>query len=62
MAAIGSLRTAVITAMGVAAPGALDPESFWTLVRNGETAIRRMKRVDTSESPGCSFGGEVPPL
>ena len=31
MAAIGSLRTAVITAMGVAAPGALDPESFLDL-------------------------------
>ena len=61
MSAIGDLRTAVITAMGVAAPGALDPESFWTLVRNGQTAISRIQRVDTAES-GCSFGGEVPPF
>jgi 3-oxoacyl-[acyl-carrier-protein] synthase II len=61
MSGVGSSRTAVITAMGVAAPGALDPESFWTLVRNGNTAIGRIKRVDTSES-GCSFGGEVPPF
>ena len=52
-------RVAVITAMGLAAPGALDPESFWRMVRNGRTAIGRIKRVDTSES-GCSFGGEVP--
>ena len=61
MSAIGDLRTAVITAMGVAAPGALDPESFLTLVRNGQTAISRIQRVDTAES-GCSFGGEVPPF
>jgi len=54
-------RAAVITAMGLAAPGALDPESFWKMVRNGQTAISRIKRVDTSES-GCSFGGEVPPF
>ncbi len=47
--------------MGLAAPGALDPESFWKIVRNGQTAISRIKRVDTSES-GCSFGGEVPPF
>jgi len=52
-------RVAVITAMGLAAPGALDPESFWKLVRAGQTAIDRIQRVDTSES-GCSFGGEVP--
>ena len=49
-------RVAVITAMGLAAPGALDPESFWSKVRTGQTAIRRFKRVDTSES-GCCFGG-----
>jgi 3-oxoacyl-[acyl-carrier-protein] synthase II len=54
-------RVAVITAMGLAAPGALDPESFWSMVRAGRTAIGRIKRVDTSES-GCSFGGEVPPF
>jgi 3-oxoacyl-[acyl-carrier-protein] synthase II len=54
-------RVAVITAMGVAAPGALDPDSFWKMVRNGRTAIERIKRVDTSES-GCCFGGEVPPF
>ena len=54
-------RTAVITAVGVAAPGALDPESFWELVRTGRSAIRRIERVDTSES-GCCFGGEVPPF
>ena len=28
-------RVAVITAMGLAAPGALDPESFWKIVRAG---------------------------
>lgn len=54
-------RVAVITAMGLAAPGALDPESFWKLVRYGHTAIDHIRRVDTSES-GCSFGGEVPPF
>ena len=54
-------RVAVITAMGLAAPGALDPESFWKRVRNGETAIGRIRRVNTSAS-GCSFGGEVPPF
>jgi 3-oxoacyl-[acyl-carrier-protein] synthase II len=52
-------RVAVITAMGLAAPGALDPESFWKLVRAGQTAIDHIHRVDTSAS-GCSFGGEVP--
>lgn len=61
MHSVGSQRAAVITAMGVAAPGALDPESFWTMVRTGETAISRIRRVDTSES-GCVFGGEVPPF
>ena len=54
-------RVAVITAMGTAAPGALDPENFWSLVRNGRTAIGRIRRIDTSES-GCCFGGEVPPF
>jgi 3-oxoacyl-[acyl-carrier-protein] synthase II len=54
-------RVAVITAMGIAAPGALDPESFWKRVCSGVTAINRIRRVDTSES-GCSFGGEVPPF
>ena len=54
-------RVAVITAMGLAAPGALDPESFWEIVRSGRTAIRTIRRLDTSDS-GCSFGGEVPPF
>jgi len=58
---LGQKRVAVITAMGLAAPGALDPESFWSKVRSGQTAISRLKRVDTSES-GCCFGGEVPPF
>ena len=61
MYSLGRKRVAVITAMGVAAPGALDPESLWKMVRFGQTAISRIKRVDTSES-GCSFGGEVPPF
>ena len=61
MYSLGRKRVAVITAMGLAAPGALDPESFWRMVRTGKTAISRIKRVDTSES-GCSFGGEVPPF
>ena len=47
--------------MGLAAPGALDPESFWKIVRSGRTAIKTISRLDTSES-GCSFGGEVPPF
>jgi 3-oxoacyl-[acyl-carrier-protein] synthase II len=54
-------RVAVITAMGVAAPGALDPESFWRKVRLGQSAIARIERQDTSET-GCCFGGEVPPF
>jgi 3-oxoacyl-[acyl-carrier-protein] synthase II len=54
-------RVAVITAMGLAAPGALDPESFWRKVRLGESVIARIERLDTSET-GCSFGGEVPPF
>jgi len=58
---MNSPRTAVITAMGLAAPGALDGDSFWELVRHGRSAITRINRVDTSES-GCSFGGEVPPF
>jgi 3-oxoacyl-[acyl-carrier-protein] synthase II len=61
MQTVGIPRIAVITAMGVASPGALEPESFWSLVRKGETAIGRIKRIDTSET-GCSFGGEVPPF
>ena len=61
MHALNQPRVAVITAMGLAAPGALDPESFWKLVRAGQTAISRIKRVDTAES-GCCFGGEVPPF
>jgi 3-oxoacyl-[acyl-carrier-protein] synthase II len=61
MYSVGRPRCAVITAMGVAAPGALEPDSFWKMVRNGETAIGRITRIDTSES-GCSFGGEVPPF
>lgn len=47
--------------MGLAAPGALDPESFWKKVRTGQTAISRIQRLDTSET-GCCFGGEVPPF
>jgi 3-oxoacyl-[acyl-carrier-protein] synthase II len=58
---VGQPRVAVITAMGLAAPGALDPEGFWKIVRSGQTAISRIKRLDTSES-GCTFGGEVPPF
>ena len=54
-------RVAVITAMGLAAPGALDPESFWEIIRTGRTVIGKIRRLDTSES-GCSFGGEVPPF
>ena len=54
-------RVAVITAMGLAAPGALDPESFWEIIRTGRTVIGKISRLDTSES-GCSFGGEVPPF
>ncbi|MFZ0711498.1 MAG: beta-ketoacyl-[acyl-carrier-protein] synthase family protein [Terrimicrobiaceae bacterium] len=61
MFSLNKKRIAVITAMGVAAPGALESEVFWRMVRDGETAIARIKRVDTSES-GCCFGGEVPPL
>ena len=59
MYSLGRKRVAVITAMGLAAPGALDPESFWRKVRAGQTAISHIKRVNTFES-GCSFGGEVP--
>ena len=59
MYSLGRKRVAVITAMGLAAPGALDPESFWRKVRAGQTAISHIKRVNTLES-GCSFGGEVP--
>ena len=54
-------RVAVITAMGLAAPGALEPESFWEIIRTGRTVIGKISRLDTSES-GCSFGGEVPPF
>lgn len=54
-------RVAVITAMGLAAPGALQPESFWEIIRTGRTVIGKIGRLDTSES-GCSFGGEVPPF
>jgi 3-oxoacyl-[acyl-carrier-protein] synthase II len=54
-------RVAVITAMGLAAPGALQPESFWEIIRTGRTVIGKISRLDTSES-GCSFGGEVPPF
>lgn len=54
-------RVAVITAMGLAAPGALEPESFWEIIRTGRTVIGKIRRLDTSES-GCSFGGEVPPF
>ncbi len=52
-------RKAVITAMGIAAPGALDCETFWKIVQSGGTGVQRIRRIDTSES-GCSFGGEVP--
>ncbi|HEY5743991.1 MAG TPA: beta-ketoacyl-[acyl-carrier-protein] synthase family protein [Terrimicrobiaceae bacterium] len=58
---VGRPRHAVITAVGVAAPGALDPESFWRMVRMGKTAIGRLRRMEIFES-GCSFGGEVPPF
>ncbi len=47
--------------MGLAAPGALEPESFWEIIRTGRTVIGKIRRLDTSES-GCSFGGEVPPF
>jgi 3-oxoacyl-[acyl-carrier-protein] synthase II len=54
-------RIAVITAMGVVGPGALDAEALWKIVCSGQTVVAKNKRVDTSES-GCSFGGEVPPF
>jgi 3-oxoacyl-[acyl-carrier-protein] synthase II len=54
-------RIPVITAMGTAAPGALEPGDFWKMVRTGRTAIGRIRRIDTAES-GCCFGGEVPPF
>ena len=54
-------RVAVITAMGLAAPGALDPESFWEIIRSGRTAIRTIRRLDTSES-GCSLAGKCHPF
>ena len=37
---LGRKRVAVITAMGLAAPGALDPESFWRKVRNWRNGHR----------------------
>jgi len=52
-------RIPVITAMGVASPGALDAEAMWLNIRSGKTVVATNKRVDTSES-GCSIGGEVP--
>ena len=54
-------RIPVITAMGVAAPGALDAETMWSHIQSGKSIIAKNKRIDTSET-GCAIGGEVPPF
>ena len=48
----------VITATSIVAPGAFDTEAFWSLVKEGKSAIRKLTRFDAS-AVGCSIGGEV---
>lgn len=50
---------AVITAVGLVGPMALDPHRFWEMIRAGESAIRKIERFDSSPT-GCFLAGEVP--
>ena len=45
------LRRVVITGMGVIAPNGSDLKTFWTSVRNGQSAGRHVTRFDTKEMP-----------
>jgi 3-oxoacyl-[acyl-carrier-protein] synthase II len=53
------MRRAVITAVGLVAPQALDGATFWHLVSEGKSAIKRISRFN-ADVTGCSIGGEVP--
>jgi 3-oxoacyl-(acyl-carrier-protein) synthase len=50
---------AVITAVGLVGPMALDPHRFWEMIRAGESAIRKIERFDSFPT-GCFLAGEVP--
>ena len=44
-------RTAVITGIGVVAPGGVGTKAFWTLLTEGRTATRPISLFDASRLP-----------
>ncbi len=44
-------RRVVITGMGVIAANGQDLETFWTSIRDGKSAVRRLTRFDVSDIP-----------
>lgn len=48
----------VVTGIGVIVPGAMDVESLWKRVKEGASALDRLKSVDTKDLPS-KVGGEL---
>lgn len=58
------MKRAVITGIGVVAPGGTDRKSFWGLLTDGRTATRRISLFDPSSfrsqvAAECDFDGEL---
>jgi 3-oxoacyl-(acyl-carrier-protein) synthase len=51
-------RRAVITGIGVVAPGGIGNDIWWNAARSGKSAIRRITRFDPSQYP-AQLAGEV---
>ena len=51
-------RGAVITGIGVVAPGGIGNDTWWSSARSGKSAIRRITRFDPSQYP-AQLAGEV---
>ena len=51
-------RRAVITGIGVVAPGGIGNDAWWSSARSGKSAIRRITRFDPSQYP-AQLAGEV---
>ncbi|MER6799505.1 beta-ketoacyl synthase N-terminal-like domain-containing protein, partial [Amycolatopsis mediterranei] len=57
-------RTAVITGIGVVAPGGIGTKAFWALLTEGRTATRPISAFDASRfrsriAAECDFEGEL---
>ena len=51
-------RGAVITGIGVVAPGGIGNDAWWNAAKSGQSAIRRITRFDPSQYP-AQLAGEV---